>query len=122
MNNLIAWAHPAACREDVQDPVERSTTPSLGAASGSHRLAVDSTVFATADRPTGDAAVDTKAGSAMSASPRGVQPRLAETDATQPSKAKSFAGDPSLVVPVIASPAEILRARELRQQLKKKYL
>lgn len=33
-----------------------------------------------------------------------------------------FETDPSLVAPVIASPEEVLRARALREQLKKQYL
>jgi len=53
---------------------------------------------------------------------RGVQTQLPETDPAQRSRAKASASDPSLVGPVITSPADILRARELREQLKKKYL
>ena len=52
----------------------------------------------------------------------GVQQRLPETDPNRISGAKVFASDPALVVPVIASQDEISRAREIRQQLRKKYL
>ena len=119
MNNLIAWARSAARREDGQDPAERGA---LVTVSGLHHLAVGSTVLASANQASRDAALDTNDGSAMSASARGVQPRLPETDPTQPTRAKTFASDLSLVVPVITSPAEILRARELREQLRKRYL
>lgn len=43
-------------------------------------------------------------------------------DPNQPSGAKAFVSAPALVVPVIASPEEVSRARELREELKKKYL
>ena len=103
VNNLIDWARPAACREDAQDQPERGMTLELVAVSGLHHLAADSMVLAAAEQPTRDAARDTK-------------------DPTQLSRFKASASDTSLVVPVIASPAEILRARELRQQLMKRYL
>src|SRR5271169_5204151 len=77
---------------------------------------------AAADLPTRDAAVDTKGGSAMPAPVRGVQRQWPGTDPNQLPGAKAFASDPGLGVPVIASPEEILRAREIREQLKKRYL
>ena len=43
-------------------------------------------------------------------------------DDTKWRSAHASAGDPSLVVPVIASPQEILRAQALRQELRRKYL
>ena len=58
----------------------------------------------------------------MPASAWGVQRRWLGVDPNQPSWSKALGSDPSLAVPVIASLAEVLRARELREQLKKKYL
>jgi hypothetical protein len=112
------------CSDDGQDQLERAMQPALCAVSGVRRLSlvVDSTVLATPDRLTRDAAVDAQRVSSMPASVRGVQRRLPEGDPKQPSRAEAFASDPSLVVPVIASLEEILLARELRQQLKKRYL
>src|SRR5438093_2425479 len=83
---------------------------------------MDSTVLATPDEVMRDAAVDALGGSTMPASARGVQRRLPEANPNQPSIAKAFASDPSLVVPVKASLEEVVLARELRQQLKKRYL
>src|SRR5271169_5223361 len=77
---------------------------------------------ATADLPTRDTVVDTKGGSAMPAPVRGVQRQSPGTDPNQRPEAKAFASDSGLGVPVIASPEEILRAREIREQLKKTHL
>src|SRR5208282_3834552 len=77
---------------------------------------------ATADPPTRDAAVDTKGGSAKPASVRGAQRRWPGTAPNQPSAIEAYAGYPDLVLAVIASPEEVLRAREIREQLRKKYL
>jgi len=122
MNNVIPRVRPAARREDGHDHAELGKTPELVAVSGLHPLTVDSTVFAAPDQPSREAALWTNDGSGTSASARDVQPRGPETDPSQPFRTTAFASDPSLVVPVMASPAEILRARELREQLKKKYL
>ena len=59
--------------------------------------------------------VDTEGDSA-----RIVQPP--EADSNQRFGANTFGRDPSLVVPAVASPEEIVHAGELRQELKKKYL
>jgi hypothetical protein len=75
---------------------------------------------AAADPPTQDEAVDTEGGSEMSA--HSVQWQWPGTDPNQFPGTKALASDPSLVAPVIASPEEILRAREIREQLKKAYL
>ena len=124
MNDLIARKSPPACRDARAGPVKRTMEPALCAVSGVHHRspAMDSTVFATPDELMRDAAVDALGGSTMPASPCGLQRRLPEADPNQPFIAKAFASDPSLVVPVIASLEEILLARELRQQLKKRYL
>jgi hypothetical protein len=65
--------------------------------------------------------VDAKGGSGISASERAVQPRWPEPEPDQLPAVKAFLSDPSLAAPVVASPAEVIRARELREQLKKKY-
>src|SRR5437879_1631828 len=102
MNDLIARKNPPACRDNGAGPVKRTMQPALCAVSGVHP-SNDSTVLATPDQLTRDAAVEAQGGSAMPASPRGVQRRLPEADPNQPSRAEDFASDPSLVVPVIAS-------------------
>jgi hypothetical protein len=124
MNDLIARKRPPACRDDDAGTVKRTMQPALRAISGLHHrsLVVDMTVLATPDQLTRDAAIDALGGSTMPASASGVQPGLPEANPNQPSIAKAFASDPSLVVPVIASLEEVLLARELRQQLKKRYL
>jgi hypothetical protein len=98
--------------------------PALCAVSGVHHRspAIDSTVLASADELMRDAAVDALGGSTMPASARGVQRRLPAADPNQPFSAEAFASVPSLVVAVIASLEEVLLARELRQQIKKRYL
>jgi hypothetical protein len=116
MNDLIARKRPPACRDNGAGPAKRTMQPKLCAVSGVHP-GKDSTVLATPDQLARDAAVEAQGGSAMPASPRGAQRRLPEADPNQ-----AFASDPSLVVPVIASLEEVLLARELRQQLKKRYL
>jgi hypothetical protein len=116
MNNLIAWQGPPACRDDGADQSKRAMPSAPVAVSGiRHRLEVDWTALP-------PAAVDPKGGSPISASADVVQRRLPETDPNQTSRASAFASDPSLVVPVIASLEEVLLARELRQQLRKRYL
>lgn len=124
MNDLIARKSPLACRDDGAGPVTRTMQPALRAVSGLHRrsLVVDMTVLATPDQLTREAAIDALGGSTMPASASGVQPRLPAADSNQPFSAEAFASDPSLVVPVIASLEEVLLARELRQQIKKRYL
>jgi hypothetical protein len=50
-------------------------------------------------------------------------PPPTDTPTRSPEKSpdERFESDPSLVAPVIASPEEVLRARALREQLKKEY-
>lgn len=124
MNDLIARKSPPARRDDGPGPVKRTMQPALRAVSGLHRrsLVGDMTVLAIPDQLTREAAVDALGGSTMPASARGVQRRLPAADPNQPFSAEAFASDPSLVVPVIASLEEVLLARELRQQIKKRYL
>ena len=124
MNVLIARKSPPACCDDGAGPVKRTMQPALCAVGGVHhrRPAMDSTVLASADELMRDAAVDALGGSTMPPSALGVQRRLPAADPNQPFSAEAFASDPSLVVPVIASLEEILLARELRQQIKKRYL
>src|SRR5438105_6730490 len=123
MNKLIVREGPPACRDDGEDQFKRAepSAPVAICAGLRHRLEVGSTVHAIAD-PRRDAALDTKRGSAMPASARDLHRPLPETDPRQPSRGEAFASDPSLVAPVIASPEEIVLARKLRQQLKKRYL
>ena len=121
VNSLIARKCPPPCCHDKQGPLEPATPLALVAVSGLRRgLVMEPPLPATAP-PTQDPALDTN-GSTMPASACGVQRRWPETDPDQPSASKALGSDPSLVVPVFASPAEVFRARELREQLKKKYL
>ncbi len=53
---------------------------------------------------------------------RGAQRQGPETDPNQPPGAVAFAAARGMDLPVIASPEDIVRAREIREQLKKKYL
>jgi len=87
---------------------------------GLHIVAVDSTVLATPDRPTRDGVFGPTGGSATSA--RSTQTPWPEAQPGRPARANTFASDRSLVIPVIASLGEIRRARELRQQIEKRYL
>jgi len=123
LNDSITPKQTSACRDDGQDRWERAAQSALCAISGVHHpsLIVDSTELAT-DQLTRAAAVDARGGSAMPASARGAQWRLPEADPNLPSRAEASASDPSLVVPVIASLEEVLLARELRQQLRRRYL
>jgi hypothetical protein len=123
LNDLITPKQTSACRDARQDQWERATQSALFAISAVDHpsLIVDSTVLAT-DQLTRDAAVDARGGSAMPGSARGAQRRLPEADPNVPSRAEAFASDPSLVVPVIASLEEVLLARKLRQQLRRRYL
>lgn len=122
MNSLIARKCPPACRDDEQAPLERAISVALVAVSGPrHGLAIEPTLPATANPPTRDPTLDTN-GSAMPASASVAQRQWPGTDPNQPSGSKALGSDASLVVPVIASAEEVLRARELREQLKKKYL
>jgi len=85
---------------------------------GLHIVAVDSTVLATPDRPTRDGVFGPTGGSATSAR----STPWPEAQPGRPARANTFASDRSLVIPVIASLGEIRRARELRQQIEKRYL
>src|SRR5437016_2373862 len=112
MTDLIARKSPPACRDDGQNQLERAVQLALYSVSGVHHrsLVVNSTV-------------DARGESAMPAPPaRGMHRRLPEADPNQPSVADRFASDPFLVAPVIASLEEVLLARELRQQIRGRYL
>ena len=123
MNNLMAGNDPQGWRDDGQDQLEGAMPPALLAVSGLRpRVALDSTALTAADQSARGAAIETKGASTTPVSARGVQEGLPETDPNQPSRDKCCISDPSLVVPVIASAEEICRARELRQQLRNRYL
>ena len=111
MTDSIARKSPPACRDDGQNRSERAMQPALYSVSGVHHrsLVVNSTV-------------DARGESAMPAPARGMHRRLPEADPNQPSVADRFASDPFLVAPVIASLEEVLLARELRQQIRGRYL
>jgi hypothetical protein len=74
------------------------------------------------DQPTRDRAADTMVTPATPALAPGVLLPFPEPNPTPPPRTNAFASDPSLAIPVIASPEDIVRARELRQQLRKRYL
>ena len=122
LNDLITPKQTTACRDDGRDPWELAMQSALCAVRCvDHRSLVESTVLAI-DQLARDAAIDARGGSAMPASARGVQRRLPEVNPNLSPRAEAFAGDPSLVVPVIASLEEVVLARELRQQLRRRYL
>jgi len=85
-----------------------------------HDPAVNAKLSATTDSGAPDAAVNAMVKSLASA--HAAQGPSHHIDTVQPARAKSLVSDPAFVVPVIASPQEICHARELREQLKKKYL
>jgi hypothetical protein len=116
MNSVIARKAPPECRDDEQSPLERAM-PLLPVAVTyrRHGLAVAPSLTPTPPR---DAEVETKSLAGM---PATMQLRLPKTNPNQPYGRKASATDPALVAPVIASSAEVLRARELREQLKKRY-
>jgi len=119
MNSVIARKElPACC--DEQGPLERAM-PLVPVAVGYRRqgLAAAPSLTPTVAPPPRDAVVEMKGLAGM---PCALQLRLPKTDPNQPSEPKVAPSDPAFVVPVIASPAEVFRARELREQLKQKYL
>ncbi len=69
-----------------------------------------------------DAAVGTQDGPAMPIPASTTQPQWPGTDPSRVCGASAFAAARGLNVPVIASSGEIVRAREIREQLKKRYL
>jgi hypothetical protein len=110
-----------AYRHEDEEALERPRLCALVALKGPRRdPAVESKLPAAADAPapvvTISATVESLASTCAEQGP------LHGIDALQPTGAKTFAGDPAFVVPVIASPQEIRYAHELREQLKKKYL
>ena len=119
MNSVIARKGLPACRDDEQSPLERPMPPVPVAVSYWRQgLAVAPSLAPTVAPPPRDTVVETKGLAGM---PGAMQLRLPKTNPNQPSGPKVSATDPALIVPVIASPAEIFRARELREQLKKRY-
>src|SRR5271166_4808432 len=75
-----------------------------------------------AHRPAPAAAVETEDGLAIPAPASAAQPQWPGTDPHRPSGAAAFAAARGVKVPVIASPGEIVLAREIREQLRKRYL
>ena len=125
MNNLVARRNLTACRNDEQgllEPTVPAMPSALVAVSGlRHGLAMEQTLPPTADPATRRAVVEMKGVSGMPASAGVLQRQWTGTDPNQPCKLQASASDPGLVVPFIASPAEVSRARELREQIKKRY-
>ncbi len=122
VNSLIARKFPPASRDNEQGPLDRTMPSGLVAVSGlDHGLAMDPTL-PTFDPPPLVSAVEMNCGSAMPASARDAQRQWPGTNADQRSESKTLTNDPSLVAPVIASPKELFRARELREQIRKEYL
>jgi hypothetical protein len=119
MTSVIARKGLPACRGDEQTPLQRAMPPVPGADSDRrHGLAVAASLTATVAPPPRDAVVETKGSAEI---PGAMPLRPPKTHRNQPSGLKVSASDPALVVPVIASPAEVVRARELREQLKQQY-
>ena len=119
VNSLIAQQFPPASRDN-----ERPLGPdyAVGYRQSPGSWSGIGTDVPTADPPSLDSAGEMKSGSAMPASARGAQQRWPGANADQRCGSKSLADDPGLVVPVIASPEEVFRARELREQIKREYL
>ena len=110
-----------AYRYDHEEPLERPRVFALVAVGGPrHRSAVDVKLSATADAGAPDAVVEAKIKSLASA--RAAQGPSHRIDTVEPIGTRRFVSDSTFIVPVIASPQEIHHARELREQLKKKYL
>jgi hypothetical protein len=121
MKRLIPRKGRLAYRHDDEEPLERPRVCALVAVNGPrHDPAVDAKLSATTDAGARDAAGNAEVESL--ASTRAVEGSSHRIEAIQPRGASRFVSDPAFVVPVIASPQEIRHARELREQLKKKYL
>ena len=118
MNSVIARKGLPACRDDEQSPLEAMPPMPVAVSYRRYGLAVAPSLTPTVALPPGDAMVETKGLAGM---PGTIQLRLPKTDPNHPSGPKVSASDPALVVPVIASPAEVFRARELREQLRQRY-
>jgi hypothetical protein len=82
-------------------------------------LAVGPVPAPTTHLPMRDSSVDAQG---ASASARGEPQRWPGTNREQGSASHAAGTDPSLVVPVIASQEDVLRARQLRDQIRKEYL
>ena len=119
MNSVIARKGLPACRDDQPSALDAAMPP-VPIAVGYRRqgLPVAPSLTPTVAPPPQDAVVEMQGLPGM---PDAMQLRLPKGDPNQPSGPKVSASDPALVVPVIASPAEVFRARELREQLKKRY-
>ena len=118
MNSVIARKGPPACRNDEQSPVEAMPAVPVAVSYRRYGLTVAPSLTPTVAPPPRAAVVETKGLAGM---PGTVQLRLPRTDSHQSFGPRVSASDPALVVPVIASPVEVLRARELREQLKKRF-
>jgi len=75
----------------------------------------------TADPLPPDGSIDAKDASATPVSAPSLKHERPTADPKQVSRSRVPGGDPRLVAAVIASPEDILRAREIREQLKKEY-
>ena len=119
IKSVIARKELPARRDDEQGPLERAVPPLRVAASYlRHGLPVAPSLAPIVAPPTRDAVLEVKR---LAVTPGSMQLRQPKTDPNQLSRHKASASDPALVVPVIASPAEVFRARELREQIKKRY-
>ena len=102
MNNLIARKFPPASRDNEQGCLDWTMPSTLVAVRRLDHGSLREWPLLTADPTTLDSLVEMKC--------------------DQRSGPETLANDPSLVAPVIASPEEVFRARELREQIKKEYL
>ena len=126
-NDVDAWwptgtvvgKAPATCRDDELGSLELAPPTALISVNGRANGPV---LPPRTDPPKRDSSVDAKGGSAAREPARSAQRRSPGTSPDERSASWAFDSDPGLVVPVIASPEEVLRARELREQLKKEYL
>lgn len=118
MIGVVVRKAPEASRDDDQGSPQRARLTALVAVNG---VAEGRAPPASTHSSTRDSSVHTKGRTAAGDAVRNAQRPSAGTLPAERS-ASSALDDPSLVVPVIASPEDVLRARALRQQLRKQYL
>jgi len=121
VNSLIARKLPPPSRDDDEAALERAAPLALVAVSGLRQGSAMEPTLHVAAPPTPNPAVAAN-GASIPGSVFGAQRGWSGTNPNQPDGPKAPGSDPSLVVPVIASGAEVSLARKLREQLRKKYL
>ena len=111
---------PAAVRDKNESSSQPANCPPLVAIGSSH--AKGPGPASQTDLPRGEPVVHTQGTSVLPVSANGEPQRSPGTNQEQCSASDAAGSDPSLVVPVIASQEDVLRARQLRDQIRKEYL